>query len=317
MRMLWNILLASGWLFILLFSKAVLAADYDYTIALSYNQHSELHSSTAQNIRSTLLSIAHGKVGIIDLPDNDDEQVNLQKNIDLAISIGSESAKRIISNNPNFPVLFTLIPRQTLSRLLSTAPDKILNTYAIYLDQPASRLLKLPDILLGKSSRIGIVLDSPDNKLVRSMQRNVASGDRLILEYASEYSKPIDAMNQTLSKSDIYIAVYDSNILNSHTAKWLLYMAYKKNKPIIGYSDAYTRAGAVASVFSTPEQIGRQTGEVALEILTKRTHKHFYDPEYFTITVNERIQRLLRLEPKNSREIKSELIKKEHGGYND
>ena len=101
--------------------------------------------------------------------------------------------------------------------------------------------------------------------------------------------------------------VINIELIETHIA-WVILtgdFAYKMKKPVIGFSASYTRAGAVASIFSTPEQIGRQSGEWLLDMRAKKTVSHTQYPKYFTITTNPNIQRVLRLERLSGEKIKN------------
>jgi hypothetical protein len=55
---------------------------------------------------------------------------------------------------------------------------------------------------------------------------------------------------------DALLAVPDPLVFNSQTAANILAAAYRRRIPLIGFSPAYTRAGALVSLYSTPDQIG-------------------------------------------------------------
>ena len=58
-------------------------------------------------------------------------------------------------------------------------------------------------------------------------------------------------------------------------------MAYQRRLPVIGFSKAYVKAGAVAAVYTTPEQIGRQAGEEVIHWLQNGS-EGFRDSQYPT-----------------------------------
>ncbi len=93
------------------------------------------------------------------------------------------------------------------------------------------------------------------------------------------------------------LALYDPVAFKPVTAKWLLYMAYQRGLPVIGFSRAYLKAGAVASVFSTPEQIGRQAGEWLLQWL-ESGGKDLGDPQYpkyYSVDFNQPVAESLEI----------------------
>lgn len=239
-----------------------------------------------------------------------------ESQIDYAISIGSASANEVVKLKPKFPVLFTFIPDDSIEELLNKHNKS--HYYAITLYQPAKRNLLLSKLVLNRIAKIGLTLGPKTKKIINQYKAEArkASTD-LVIKSSSNYSEPIDAMRDSLDESDLYIAIYDSEILNRHTSKWLLYMAYKMNKPVIGYSPAYTKAGAVASIYTTPEQFGTQSAEWLIDMLRNNKGNIIRSPKYFSISVNARIQHNLRLPDISAETLKSKIIEMEKGVSHD
>ena len=87
-------------------------------------------------------------------------------------------------------------------------------------------------------------------------------------------------------------------VVSRDTAQSLLLTTYRANIPVIAFSHAYVRAGALAAVYSTPEQIGQQTGEAILRLNQSGSWnlpKPQY-PKYFSVSVNSQVARSLGLE---------------------
>ena len=101
-----------------------------------------------------------------------------------------------------------------------------------------------------------------------------------------------------LRESELVVAPYDPLVFNTDTAKWLLYMAYQRGLPVLGFSLSYVRAGALAAVYSTPEQMGRQAAESVRRWLRDgvRTLPQATYPAYFSVAVNHSVARTLGVE---------------------
>ncbi len=105
---------------------------------------------------------------------------------------------------------------------------------------------------------------------------------------ATQEATTAAVIRNLLEKADLLLAVNDPLVLNRENAKWLLYTAHQKPVPIIGFSQAYVRAGAAAAVFSEPEQMARQTLEL-LERWRNGNSSCLPGPEFtrnFKVTVN-------------------------------
>jgi len=307
--------------FFLSIQYSLSAEKNSHNVIIVYKQSSSVHEEAVSQIIKTIKEKNDESINFHYVYTHDSENVdNLKENnTDIIISVGVDAAKLILSLNQNNPVLFTLIPKQSIQTLYSAFNVPVKNQYSsIYLTQPVTRKLNLSRIVLGKPAKIGIALSDQSGITEKELaKKSLDAGMELIAQHLSDYSKPIDAMNAALDDSDIYMSLYDSKLLNRHTAKFLLYMAYKKNKPVIGLSPGYTKAGAVASIFSTPKQIGLQSAEYIIDYLSGAKKYFAASPKYFTVSVNQRVQRNLRLKKLSSNEIEEQLYKMEGGSSDD
>ena len=302
-------------------SISVASENNHLSIGIVFNQGSLIHNKTVANISETLKSKYKNRINLSYFYSSDTQALeDLKKNkLDYVVSVGVETASILLATKPNYSVLFTLIPKKSFNSLILQYKNSLPEKYsAVFLTQPLKRKINLSKIMLGQGIKAGIALsDIGENKYAEINRLASKSGISLNLQKISDYNKPVDALNAALKNSDVYIAVHDKAVLNKHTAKFLLYMAYKKNIPVIGYSAGFTKAGAVASVYSTPEQIGRQTTELLNGLIEKNNIMQLQDPEYFTVSVNERIRRIQRLEKLSINEIQLRLVEMEDGDFNE
>ena len=80
----------------------------------------------------------------------------------------------------------------------------------------------------------------------------------------SATENPILIIEPVIKKSDIFIPVPDSRLINIATAKWILQLSYRYRVPVIAYSMAYLNGGALAAIYSSPENVGRQTADLII-----------------------------------------------------
>ena len=302
----------------LLASLSLHASEHpNKNIVILLKNNSSLHDKTVAEIVNYTQRYSGKNISYTYLYTSNVDKLNAIKP-DYLISVGVESASIVMRDKPNCPILFVLIPERTLKILIHKYGKPKNTYYAVYLTQPVKRKLNLTQVILNKPGRVGVVLASRDDYTaaeIISIAKSTKS--EINIRYATDYNKPIDAIKDALSESDIYLAIYDAKLLNKHTAKWLLYMAYKKNKPLVGFSEAYTKAGAVASVYSTSEQIGKQAGELVSDIFSHKSVNRYQHPKYFTVAVNNKIQRILGLKKQDAVEVEEKLLSMESRGEYD
>lgn len=300
------LLLQGGWTV-----APVCSAEPQVTVALIIDGESHIHDKAVIGISQTIDDSGLQNIHFLTIDINSAESISAinSPSINYAIVVGVKPTLFVLDHNPSYPVLYTLVPENTYKEITEKrvpaykqSPE---NDYVIYLGQPAARQLALSRVVTGNKPRVGLVVGEYSRHeadgLIKAAQ---SAGIELNIKESSSKEAAIEDMRQTLMDSDIYLALYDTTILNRHNAKWLLYMAYKMNKPVIGFSASYTRAGAVASIFSTPEQIGRQSAEWLIAMLNKRPVPMSQYPEYFSVTTNPAIQRILHFEKRSGEEIK-------------
>ena len=212
----------------------------------------------------------------------------------LFVTVGTSAAQKVLNINPPVPVLNTLIPRSSYDHMVATTPRG--NTSSIFLDQPLTRRLELVENILPTRKMISVVL-GPTTRDLKDELVTVAFGRgmRLRVETMSAGQGLVGPLNRALEDSDAFLAVADPVVSNRRTVQNLLLTTYRQRVPVIAYSKAYVKAGALAAVYSTPEQIGRQTGELVAELVrtgSRSLPKPQY-PKYFSVEINDQVAQSL------------------------
>jgi ABC-type uncharacterized transport system substrate-binding protein len=215
----------------------------------------------------------------------------------LVVTVGTQAARELNAAHPGAPMLHTLIPRQTFLQLDIGARES-----AIYLDQPFTRQLELVHAALPKARRIGAVLGPTSQSLQGELAAAArAQGFRLDIERIATTDELLTALNRALEDNDALLSVADPAVFNSSTVHHVLLTTYRYQIPVIGLSRTYVEAGALLAVYSTPEQIGRQLGELVATLAGKGrwTPPPPQYPRYYSVAVNDRVATSLglRIEP--------------------
>ncbi len=221
-----------------------------------------------------------------------------RKNAQLVVAVGTAATEKVFQLNTSLPVLGTLVPRNSY-RVLEQRASKQGRKFArctILLDQPAIRHMALIRKILPNKNMVSVVL-GPETRFLKTELTSAAkqNGLRIRIETMGYAQRLIDPLNRALEDSDAFVAVADNVVSNRQTVQNLLLTTYRQKVPVIGYSHAYVRAGALAAVYSTPEQIGKQAGELAAE-LVKSNHWSLplsLYPKYFSVDVNSDVARSL------------------------
>lgn len=213
---------------------------------------------------------------------------------DLIVAVGVRAAQEMVALNLTAPILTTLIPRQAFEKISRQRDSRQFS--AVFLDQPLARQMELIRQALPDRARVGVVM-GPDSqnelKAVQSAAREARFG--LAVEKISTTEELLPALQRVLADSDVLLALPDPLVFSKSTVQSLLLTTYRYQDPVIGFSQAYVKAGALAAVYTTPEQAGRQAGEMLLHALAGKSWllpPPEY-PKYFSISVNYQVARSL------------------------
>lgn len=291
----------------------------DTRVRLILSDNNVAHQRLAQSIKNALSRNSHSDIQL-------EFQALGPKTVhsapktqpDLIVAIGSTATRFALSNYQSTPVVSTFITRDKAHKLLesgrviSNSPDsKIIG--AIVLDQPALRLMRLARLINPNATNIGALTGPLSN--TRTAGLKSAAGELGLSLYTKQLKtkdNPVIALENIMSDSQAYLVLPDSSEFNRLTAKWIIYLGYRYRIPIIGYSARYADAGALVSIFSTPEQIGRQTAElVQQQVQGRPIETTIQAPAYFNIRINDKVKRSLGLTRLNEETLEQTLLVEE------
>lgn len=219
------------------------------------------------------------------------------KSYQLIVAIGSHAAQKAVDWGGETPVLSIFTPRNAYESAwsahnrVSTRPAS-----AIFLDQPLSRVITLASLLKPGATRFSTIF-GPISKDLKPELESLAAARGLTLKhgYLDQKDNPVAVLRPVVNDTDLFLALPDQAILNRAIAKWILHLSFQQKVPVIGFSKAYTNAGALASIFSSPDDIGRQAGEQISQWLRSpgsALGEPRY-PRYFSISTNPAVARSL------------------------
>jgi ABC-type uncharacterized transport system substrate-binding protein len=215
----------------------------------------------------------------------------------LFLALGTEACAVLARSEPRGPVLCTLLPQASFERVLRQSGRRAGTQFsALFLNQPLNRQLELMRLALPQARRIG-VLWGPDSQWQEAMLESAARsrGLRVIGARPGQTATVYGELKEILDESDLLLALADPQIYNSRSIQNILLASFRAQVPMLAFSPAYVRAGALLAVYSTPEQIGRQAGQLARAVLQGQPLLLPQYPRYFEVGVNEHVARSLGL----------------------
>jgi hypothetical protein len=116
-------------------------------------------------------------------------------------------------------------------------------------------------------------------------------------------------IKDVLSRSDLLLAIPDKDIYNSKTVKNILLTSYRHRKPLIAFSKNFVDAGALASIYSTTEQITQSAATLVTQFFneSRKFKKQINYPELYELSFNRQVYRALDLRMPDPLEVKQAL----------
>lgn len=189
----------------------------------------------------------------------------LSSDNDLIVPIGLKAARAVAEQHGGQASVLTLmVPHVTTDQLNWPASLPGRKLAHVHIDQPVSRTLNLVELAFPLAKRLGLVISAENIETARQFQQEAERRRlNLKLERVASPEELAPALRNVLPESDILLLVPDSIAFHAGNARNVLLTTYRHRVPVVGFSEGLSRAGAVAVVYSSPAQIGRQGARMA------------------------------------------------------
>jgi ABC-type uncharacterized transport system substrate-binding protein len=187
---------------------------------------------------------------------------------------------------------------------------KLDDQVTILLDQSLDRYLAFCKLLL-QSKSVGLISEKKID-LNRRQNRLLENQNFELKQYQIDAeNKLLPVLRSLLQQNDVLLMLPRQSIYNRDTLKGVLLTSYRNRIPAISYSPAHVKSGALASIYSSPVDIGRH-----LAILVNKNLKNlsqngpaFEFARFYSIATNPRVARALGINLAPELELRSELDK--------
>lgn len=226
----------------------------------------------------------------------------------LVVTVGARAASIVAELRIKPPVLNTLIPRALYDRL--PQPDARGHSSAIYLDQPLSRQLELVRLVLPGKTRLGVVSGQQSLYYWAELEREAKAKEFSLVAEMIESSNDLGpTLQRVFSQADFLFALPDAEVFNRTTVSKILLSSYHSRRPVIAFSAALVKSGALAAVFTSSEHLARHIAELILKL---QSDGNFVLPPpqypmYWRVSVNRPLAQSLGLSIPSDQEIQSKL----------
>ncbi len=291
-----NRILSGGLFFLALNLCPIIPAHADHLgtldIVIVQSEEGGPYQEFSIALRS-MLSGSDSKISVI----NADQPL---QNADLVIAVGMNAAAKVaVSNVHN--VLNVLVPRAGYLKLQdeSSQHTSTRSYSAIYLDQPAARQAALLSLIFPDKHQIGVMYSTVPMELPQLKRELSNRGLNLNTQIVSSAQPLHEALHALLQNSEVLLALPDPTVYNSSTIRNILLSTYRSNVPLVGFSPAYVKAGALCALYSSPTHIATQAAALVRRFNQTHSLSAAQYPQEFEVLLNEQVARSLGVQIKH------------------
>lgn len=195
-------------------------------------------------------------------PNNDLKTIADQNNTPLILSLGPKAFRSVTQQQIDRPVIASLTSDR--SEL-----DKHDNATGVVLEHAIETQLLWIKRILPDARTIGVLYNPAESKNQIAAAQKAAEKLNLKL-IAQEVNSPQElpvAMDSLFRRVDVLWGIADPVVLSRQTAKAVLLTSFRNKVPFVAPSPAWVKAGALYSLGFDYEDLGEQSGEMALSVL--------------------------------------------------
>ncbi len=196
------------------------------------------------------------------------------------------------------PVLATLLPQAVFDARLASGPVVQRPFSAVVLDQPLGRQMALIKRALPRRQLVGVLVGAQSQPLLGGLDKE-ARARGLVLVSAPTIGAPemiYPALKLVLNDAEVILALPDPMVYHGASLQNILLTTYRARVPLVAFSPAYVKAGAVLAVYSTPAQVARRAVEMIGNWLAGRSLPPPQMPREFSVMVNAKVAASLGLQ---------------------
>ena len=229
------------------------------------------------------------------------------------VTIGPRALTSALAWYPQSPILATLISQEYYRSVIAATSSRSnkeseRSVSAIFYDVPLLNQALTGKAILPQARRIALLATPKSthlyNELMSQLPKYNLEAQMFVVNSSSEL---IPALVRALYYGDFVLAAQDPSIYNPSTIKHILLTAYRRNIMVIGPSQAYVKAGSLASSYA-PYSAVAQALVGALEhwfqegFLPEPTY-----PTYFNVQINEQVGRSLNIPLPSEASVKQQV----------
>ena len=218
---------------------------------------------------------------------------------DLILTIGSAATRTVGENIRDIPIIFSLV----LENAPGSADERGMGTNmtGASMDIPLRTQFKKLQEALPSAHRFGVMFNPEETGKTIEQAAAVAEelGIELVQVPVRDPAEVLAKIETIEGQVDLLWSVADSTVFTPQSVRHILLNTLRNKIPFIGLSPSYVRAGALLSLSCDYEDVGRQSAELAIQVLNGSS------PQQVPVTVPRQV--LLYLNMNTAKQLEVEI----------
>lgn len=262
-------------------------ANSKHNIVIVSSSNSDFQKQTANSIRKNLE--ADGDMAIII---STDDIISSAQNVKtLYVAIGEYAIKRLHEFDSDAFVL-RINSRIIPGTKYNSAKSDLITA------QPECRHIELIKAINPDWTTVAVLSSIDSLDIAAALTKCTIRQNLNLNVYAiADKSDLLKTLETAIEDNKVLLAITDPLIYNSNTVRNILLTAYRQRKPVIGYSDSFVQAGAVAAVYTSPGSIASKASTIISDFFKNnwQFNKNIYSTDDFSISTNTQVATSLEI----------------------
>lgn len=217
----------------------------------------------------------------------------------LILTLGSAATSLVAGAVQDIPIVFSLVLPSSGGGSLEELRVAHRNISGASMEIPVrTQFAKIREVLPA-AKRIGVLYDPKvSGPVVESARKVLADmGFELVSIPVSSEQDVVQQMEQEGGRVDLLWSVADSTVFTPQSLRHILLWTLRSRVPFVGLSPSFVKAGALLALSCDFADVGRQSGEIALRILSGEDPSRIPTaaPREISLSVNMNTARQLQL----------------------
>jgi putative ABC transport system substrate-binding protein len=187
----------------------------------------------------------------------------------LILTLGSAATNLVAGAVHDVPLVFSLVLPSTGTDSIEELRSTHENVAGASMQIPvATQFAKIREILPG-ARRIGVLYDPKNSwpQVESAGKVATAMGLELVALPVTSEEGVVQRMEEVAGRVDLLWSVSDSTVFTPQGLRHILLSTLRSRIPFVGLSPSFVKAGALLALSCSYEDVGRQSGDIALRIL--------------------------------------------------